>query len=548
MSRAGRPAPQPGVLHRSAGRRIQDPRWRRLAPTLLAGALGLAYVLVSPPTQDLAAHLFRAHLFSVEGFGFWNNYWYLGHDTVGYSLLFPAAAAALTPQLAAAIAATATAAVFEPLARRHFGPEAWLGALLFGAATATNLFTGRLTFAFGCLPALGALLALDRGRTGAACGLAALAALCSPVAALFAALAAATYALTGWSEQGRIRPALGPLAVAICGLAPIAVLSLVFPEDGTEPFAFSAMWPILVLCAGTLLAARKDALELRVGAVLYALGTIAAYIVPSPLGSNVVRLGTLIAAPLGALLWWRRSAALLAVAALPLLYLGWEAPVSDVWTLAGDPSTSAAYYRPLLSFLAMQSGPPFRIEVPFTRSHWEAYELATHYPLARGWERQLDVADNAIFYDGRLSALPYERWLHRNAVRFVAVPDAPLDYSAKQEASLIARGLPYLRNVFARDHWHVYAVLHFTPIVQGAAILEAIGPDYFTLTSQRPGSLLLHVHFSPYWALGQSSGCVTDAGGLTRLILHRPGPVRLVMRFSLSRIGATSPRCTQATT
>jgi hypothetical protein len=91
-------------------------------------------------------------------------------------------------------------------------------------------------------------------------------------------------------------------------------------------------------------------------------------------------------------------------------------------------------------------------------------------------------------------------------------------------------------------------VLHFTPIVQGAAILEAIGPDYFTLTSQRPGSLLLHVHFSPYWALGQSSGCVTDAGGLTRLILHRPGPVRLVMRFSLSRIGATSPRCTQATT
>ena len=544
MSRPGTLAPRPGVLHRPASRRAEDPLWRRLAPTLLAGALGLAYTLVSPPSLDLPAHLFRAHLFSVEGFGFWNNYWYSGHNTVGYSLLFPPVAAALTPQLAAAIAATATAALFEPLARRHFGPEAWLGALLFGAATATNLLTGRLTFAFGCLPAMAALLALDRRRTWPACAFAALSALCSPVAALFAALAAGACALTAFVPQRRLRPALGPLAVAICALAPIAVLSIVFPEGGSEPFAFSAMWPILVLAAGTLLAAPRDALRLRAGAALYALATIAAYIVPSPLGSNAARLGTLVAAPLCALLWWRRRVALLLIAVVPLLYLGWQAPVRDLTIANNDPSATVGYYQPLLAYLERRPGPPFRIEIPFTQFPGAAYAVASRFAIARGWERQLDIQDNAIFYDGRLSATSYQSWLHQAAVLYVAVPDAPLDYSGTHEAKLIARGLPYLRSVYDRGHWHVYVVLHPTPIVQGPAILEAIGPDNFKLTAQRPGTLLLHAHFSPYWALGRGSGCVEDAGGLTRLSLRRAGPVALVMRFSLSRIGATSPRCT----
>src|SRR5205823_6228476 len=104
---------------------------RRLAPTLLAAALAAAYVIVSPPSLDLAAHLLRARLFSSEGFGIWNNWWYGGHHVVLYSVLFPAVSAAITPQVAAALAATATAALFEPIARRHFGPDAWVGTLWF---------------------------------------------------------------------------------------------------------------------------------------------------------------------------------------------------------------------------------------------------------------------------------------------------------------------------------------------------------------------------------------------------------------------------------
>ena len=98
--------------------------------------------------------------------------------------------------------------------------------------------------------------------------------------------------------------------------------------------------------------------------------------------------------------------------------------------------------------------------------------MAPRFPLARGWERQLDIKYNSLFYDGTLTAATYHTWLHKLAVRYVAVSDADLDYSAHEETALIDRGLPYLRLVFHSAHWHVYAVDHPTPIAQGAATLQ----------------------------------------------------------------------------
>jgi hypothetical protein len=513
---------------------------RRLAPTLVAAVLAGAYVIVSPPSLDLAAHLFRAHLFGVAGFGIWNNYWYSGHHIVGYSVLFPAVSAALTPQLAGALAATGTAALFEPLARRHFGRDAWLGAVVFGAATATNLYTGRLAFAFGALPALGAVLALDSERSGLASALALLTALCSPVAALFAALAAGGYAL-GRRHAGA-RAALGPLAVIVAALAPVGVLAIAFPEGGSEPFGFPTMFPILVLSGLALVTIPRQATTLRAAVIVYAAATLATFVVSSPIGSNVARLGTFLAAPLAALLWWRRRIVLLLVAALPLLYLEWAAPVRDLSSASGDQSTSTLYYQPLLRFLDGQPG-PFRIEIPFTRFHWEAYVVATHFPLARGWERQLDIADNSIFYGHHLTAASYERWLHQNAVRFVAAPDAKLDYSAQAEMALITRGLPYLHLVMRSRHWRVYEVQHATPIVDGPATLTALGADWLSIRVRASGSILVHVRFSPYWKIAQGSGCVAPAGQYTRLTVRRVGFVRLATDFSLARIRSNSPRC-----
>ena len=503
---------------------------------MIAGAFALAYVIVKPPSLDLAAHMFRAQLFGREPFGIWNNYWYSGHHIVGYSLLFPAASWALTPQLAAGLAATGTAALFEPLAYRRFGADAWLGASLFAAATATDLFTGRLAFAFGAAPAMAAVLALDRGRTTLAVACAFASALCSPVAALFAALAGGAYFVSGARR-------LPGAAVAVAALAPIGLIAIAFPEGGSEPFAFSAFWPVPLLAAGAFALLPRDSRTLRTGVVLYAALTLASYLIDSPIGSNAARLGTMMAAPVAALTLWPRRQTWLALAAAPALYLGWQAPVRDLVIASGDPSASAGYYHPLLSFLARQSGPPFRVEIPFTRFHWEAYVVALRFPSPRGWERQLDIKYNRLFYSGRLTAASYDGWLRRNAVRFVAAPDAPLDYAGKAEMRLITRGLPYLRLVDRTAHWRVYAVDGAAPIAQGAATLTAIGPDWLQLYGRAAGRTLVRVHFTPYWSLAAGSGCVAPTGDYTLLTTRAAGPVKLAISFALGRVQSRSARC-----
>src|SRR5947207_2466782 len=83
------------------------------------------------------------------------------------------------------------------------------------------------------------------------------------------------------------------------------------------------------------------------------------------------------------------------------------------------------------------------------------------------------------------------RWLHANAVRFVAAPDAQLDYSAQAEMALIDRGLPYLHLVMRSRHWRVYEVAQARPIVEGPATLQTMGPDSLSLRARRPARLLV---------------------------------------------------------
>jgi hypothetical protein len=517
---------------------------RRAAPTVLAGALALAYVLVSPPSYDLAAHLLRAKLFSQVGFGLWNNWWFGGHDTLGYSVVFPPLAAATSPQVVAGAAAPITAALFEALTRYRYGDRALLGATWFAAATAVNLLSGRLTFAFGLMFCVATALALQRGRPSAAAGAALLSALASPVAALFTALIAVTYGVPGvGGERDRKRALVGG-AIAATALLPVAALAVLFPEGGTEPFAFSALWPIPVIAIGFVVLLGPEEREIKLGAALYAAATLAAYAVDSPVGSNAARLGPLVAGPLAALVWWRRRTAWLVLAAAPLVYLQWQAPINDVATSAGNPALKASYWRPLLSFLRSEGGGPFRIEIPFTRLHWESYRVAPSFPLARGWERQLDIKDNRVFYSGTLTASRYERWLHRLAVRYVAVASGPVDYSATAEVRLIDRGLPYLREIWHSRHFRVYAVADPTPIATGPVTLTALGPNSVTLRANRAGRFLLRIRYTPYWKLGTGAGCVSRAGDFTALEVRRSGPVKLVVAFALDRIGASSPRCT----
>jgi hypothetical protein len=533
-------------------------------PTIVAATLAGVYLVVAPSSVDLAAHLFRAAMFKEQGFAVWNNYWYGGNEVLGYSVLFPAVSATLTPQLAAALAATGTATVFTALARRHFGDRALAGSILFAAATAADLYSGRLAFAFGALPALAAVLALDSKRTATACLLAVVSALCSPVAALFAALVAGGYALGGvilalqasaalpqrlavQRARGAMIAALPGAAVIVAALAPVLLISWIFPQGGSEPFAFTTMLPLLGISVIALILMPRELVRLRAGVAVYAVATLALYLIPTPIGSNIARMGTFAALPLATLVCWGRRPRLLALVFVPLLYVGWSPSVRDGIAGNVDNTASTAFYRPLLRFLDRQAAAPgaapFRIEIPFTSFHWEAYEIATRFSLARGWERQLDIRDNHIFYGGTLTPATYDRWLHDNAVRFVAISSANPDYSARAEVKLINSGLPYLHQVFRSRNWRVYRVADATPIVQAPAVLQRLTPGSLTIRVPKPGTFELRMRFTPYWRLSAGAGCVAPDGDWTKLTVTRAEQVRLSTSFSLSRIGATSPRC-----
>lgn len=537
---------------------------RTAAPGLLAAVLATVYLLWQPASIDLAAAEYRSWLFGREGLALYDLQWYGGHHMPAYSTLFPPLGWLLGPRLVGALSAVAAAILFDRLAHDRFGRRAWLGSLWFAAGTSTILLSGRLTFGLGLAIALGALLALQRSREaargrrrvlqGVALTLGVLTALASPVAAIFLAMAATAYAVAEpWPAPSTWRGVLSERRLSGLGLAaatvvPVGVLSVAFPEGGIEPFVVSAYWPVLALAAVGLWLIPREERTLRAGVVLYALGCTAAFVLETPVGGNSARLGALCAGPLLALALWPRRRVVLALLALPLLFWQWTSAYHDVRSANGDPSVEAAFYAPLNAFLdrAEARGEIGRVEIPFTKLHWESRYVAPRHELARGWERQLDHKVNSVFYEGELTPARYRAWLDRMAVRWVALPDTRFDYSARAEAKLIAGGLPYLREAWSGDGWRIFAVEDPAPLVSGPASITGLSPDTVTLDVRRPGELHLRMHWTPYWAVARGDACVApDGGEQTLLRVARAGEVRLVTRFSLGRIAAQSPRCSR---
>jgi hypothetical protein len=221
-----------------------------------------------------------------------------------------------------------------------------------------------------------------------------------------------------------------------------------------------------------------------------------------------------------------------------VLAAAWTAwgPVRETAAVSGDPSTQAAYYAPLERFLAAHGGAVARVEVPFTRGHWEAAFLAGRFSLARGWEKQLDTRYDDVLLRPRLTAAGYLRWLREEAVAYVALPDVPLDPSGAQEGGLIRAGLPYLREVFGRGHWRVYAVRGARPIVTGPGRLLALGHDSFALHAGAMGTFTVRVRYTRYLIPTAGVGCVGRApGGWASVSARGPGTIVVAARFSLGR-------------
>jgi hypothetical protein len=244
----------------------------------------------------------------------------------------------------------------------------------------------------------------------------------------------------------------------------------------------------------------------------------------------------------------RRTRFAIGTLLLALAFWQWSPAVRDTQKALEDPSSEASYFRPLLDELDRRADAGHdigRIEIPFTRSHWEAAEVAPHYPLARGWERQLDIPRNGIFYGGVLNRTTYGTWLAEHGVSYVAVASVKPDYSSVRERALIEAGLPYLREVWRDANWRLYAVTlpHAIVVPQGLAqmSLTSLRPDEFTLDVARPGSAAVKVQWSQYWKA--DGGCVERDGEWTRVTARNPGKLRVHMSFSPARIFSHGRRC-----
>ena len=182
-----------------------------------------------------------------------------------------------------------------------------------------------------------------------------------------------------------------------------------------------------------------------------------------------------------------------------------------VTSASSAPWTQQSYYEPLIHALTQMETNPVRVEVVPTVDHWESAFVATHLPLARGWERQLDIADNSIFYTpGALNPVSYRSWLWQNGVSFVALPDAPLDYAATAEGALLRSGeVSDLSEVWADQHWTVWRVDASPGLVSGPGALTELEPDHLMVDAFEAGTITVRVRYTPFWSVTAGQACVS---------------------------------------
>ncbi len=508
---------------------VRSVRWSPvLLATGLAGVLHLLWwKLLATPGGDIAAQDAWAAFAKAHPGSAYDLAWYGGMHPVSYSAISPYLMAFLGVRPTMVVAGTLAAGLLALLLERSRHVSHPLLPAVFGALALTgNAVSGRVTFGLGLLFGLAALVAAfawpgDRAggpvwpqlRMVAIVVLTALTTAASGVAGLFLGLVAAALWLTGRRT----------LSLAI-GLPPVAVMAVsawLFPLSGEQPMAwYSAVLPTVAGLSAVLLFPREWRM-LRVLGLVYLLAVQLAWVVPSPVGTNISRLGLIFAGVgLVAMLpgrdWVRsfagvrlgRTVAAGMVAAALITSVSWQVGLAarDAISTA-PPSSMSLELETLVEELDERGAGLGRVEVVPTASHREATALAPYVNLARGWNRQADAARNRLFYRERpLTADVYERWLRRWAVHFVVLSTAKPDAAAVEEAALVASGLPYLERVWSDADWTLYEVRRPTPLVSKPAEVLSFDAAEITLYTPEPGPVVVRVAYSQWLGLVDAWG------------------------------------------
>ena len=457
-----------------------------VAASIAAAVLHLLWWwLIANSGGDIAAQDAWAEFARSNPGSAYNLAWYGGIHPVSYSFISPYVMAFLGVRTTMMVVGTVSAALLALALIRTRALRRPLWPALYGAVALTgNAVSGRVTFGLGAMFALAAVVVLlpparpvtplpaplGRSRAVGVAALTALATASSALAGLFLGFVAAALWLTARRREAYL-----------LGLPPVAVVASsvwFFPFSGEQPMpAGSMILPVLAGVLGFLLTPASWR-TVRITSALYAAAVVLVWLVPSPIGSNVTRLGLLFGGVLMVALTTslepvRRPSArwLATVPATTVLVLAivgssvWQVATAGRDVFRAQPVQAwTEDLQPLLDQLDARDARLGRTEVVPSRSHREAAALAPYVNLARGWNRQADAERNALFYtEGALTARSYRAWLHRWSVHHVVLPEGEPDVAARAEAELVASGLRYLRPVWSDSNWRVFEVRNPTP-------------------------------------------------------------------------------------
>jgi hypothetical protein len=498
------------------------PRRLALVATAATAIAGIAVIYAARWGPDWPAQEFRAWIAVHEGLSTWTARWYGGAALPGYSILYPPLAAVA----GGAGGVGLIAVVVSSWAAAGLAPQGRARAVAYSGVVAISLveclLIGEVPFLLGVALGVGAFRALVRERPAwTVFVLAVLSSLATPLTGAFLVLImpACAAAISRRRSLALAGGLTGPgVAVTVGGAA------------GPFPMPWLLFVSMLAFVLLVLVLSPPEQRGLRVFALCYLLAAILLFVVPNPIGGNLARLGKLLAMPLAChfltvdRLWLRTRAAVV----FALAFLWPTAPFAgSIAHGADDPSRTGRFYSGLLDYLRQHDAGTGRVEIPFTREHWEAFWVAKQIPIARGWERQTDYRYNDVLYQPLTPAI-FRRWLTSNAVDYVALPDVPIDVGGSAEARLLRNAPSYLEPVWHDVHWKVWRVRGATPLVTGPAVLRDLDPSSMDLHFRHAGTAEVRVRYDTLWQVSAGHGCVAGTpDGWIDVAASAPGDVEL---------------------
>ena len=518
--------PSPRVAaHAATRRRVL---WLILGSVGVIAATTLVMRLAGVAGWDTPAHLYKIAELRQGGSLLWDNEWYGGvYQMVSYGFVFYWLAQFVDYGFLVVASAAVLPVLFYAYMRRVYDVTSFVPAATLAGVLAVYLANGQDPFLFALALVMGGLVMETYDQRLVAALLIGVAGFANPVSVTLCGI----FFTAQYLARPARRAGLRRLVIYLFPfLGARVVLALFFWETATYSYR-----PIEVLIYVTFgivgaLAARlscdpergaKETLFLTFAGV----SMVAAVLPPNPMGGTFGRFFFVFGVPL--LLTLRRVAlprALIVVvvagAALGQLIV----PATHFVSHAEGASAKPDFFAPALAFAAAHHNADYRFHVVALSNHWEAYYFPVDdFPITRGWYRQSDALHNDLLNQSSFSAGQYVAWLHQMGVKYVFLPNAPLDLSGAQETALLV-GDPRFAVVYRGPDWTIFRLRGARPIVQpgrgaGAADVLALDHESIALRVSAPGTYVVKVSYSPYWQVASGMGTLAR-GRRDFIVLH----------------------------